>query len=158
MGISAFFLDSLTEPCQLPYMGTCPTSNYRRRLIYCTLASNPSMFGPGHQSPTTPDSQSHIDCGGLWHDPPGTSSCRRSPVPHTAVREQEAFIGRLNNYESGRIYHYENHHPGKIQRLHNLHGHRGLAGAGAACDADDTQIRPWWRVASVCRRRVYRGD
>lgn len=78
---------------------------------------------------------------------------------HTAVREHEVegFI-RLNNYESGRIYHYENHNPGKIQGLHNLHGHRGLAGAGAACDTDNTQIRPWWRVAPVCRGRVYRGD
>lgn len=62
--------------------GTCPTRNYRKRLIYHTLASNPLRFGPGHQSPETPDSQSHIDCGGLWHDPPGTSSCRRSPIPH----------------------------------------------------------------------------
>jgi len=56
-------------------------------------------------------------------------------------------------------HHHKNHDPGQVQRLDNLHGHRGLSRSGTASDADDAQVLPWWRVLELrgeCVERRYR--
>lgn len=99
--------------------------------LYYTLVSIPLVSAPMHRNPRHPGNQNHIHWHVLWRVLQGSGSCKMNPVPH---RQRQFLISPLLFVcpllipvrTDLNIYHYENNHPGQVQRLHDLHCHRRL--------------------------------